>query len=387
MVREEASAGASPPGSVPPTFDAFIAPTGTNRALVYHQDVSPTGMRPYALPLAAAPALHVVWYPISALSSGPIQHLGIEAAIEQAFGLRSAAGTDGSALAGRTFGNAVHDYAGGLRYRIPFGAGHQVWISGTVGEHAFVFTSPSDCSDCRAMLHIPDIVYRYGRPGIGLRLELPADFSVTLGGGYRYIFNAGGTHLDSYFPHRTVGGVDAELALGYRVAANAGDPRIGPAAPLLLRHAFEGRRHLPRGWGDRSVLDRRPRDGGSAGRRRCARPVGRGARGRPMITGERRDRCRPWFMRSVAQAEFVNNVFQTGPILFMTLRTAALTFVIATGSFLEACNSGPGGSPGAGGSSGAAGATGTGGSGGAACPSVRRVVATWSEPGPSRRRV
>ena len=217
VLEEEASAGPSPPGSVPPTFDAFIAPTGTNRALVYHQDVSAAGMRSYGLPLAAAPALHVVWYPISALTSGPIQHLGIEAAIEQAFGLRSAAGTDGSALAGRTFGNAVHDYAGGLRYRIPFGAGHQFWISGTAGEHAFVFTSPSDCSDCRAMLHIPDTVYRYGRPGIGLRLELPADLSLTLGGGYRYIFNAGGTHLDGYFPHRTVGGVDAELALGYRI--------------------------------------------------------------------------------------------------------------------------------------------------------------------------
>ena len=64
VLREEASAGASPPRSVPPTFDAFIAPTGTTRALVYHQDVGPTGMRPYALPLAAAPTLHVVWYPI-----------------------------------------------------------------------------------------------------------------------------------------------------------------------------------------------------------------------------------------------------------------------------------------------------------------------------------
>jgi len=219
VLREKASAGPSP-GAVPPTFDAFIAPTGTNRALVYHQDFSPMGMRPYALPMAAAPALHVVWYPISALSSGPMQHLGIEVRIEQAFGLRSAAGADGSALAGRTFGNSVHDYAGGLRYRIPFGAGHQVWISGSAGEHAFVFTSPSDCSDCRAMLRIPDTVYRYGRPGIGLRLEMPADLSVTLGGGYRYILNAGGAHLDGYFPHRTVGGVDAELALGYRVTPN-----------------------------------------------------------------------------------------------------------------------------------------------------------------------
>ena len=105
-----------------------------------------------------------------------MQNLGIEVAIEQAFGLQSAAGADGSELAGKTFGNSVHEYAGGLRYRIPFGAGHQVWISGTAGEHAFVFTSPSDCSGCRAMLHIPDTIYRFGRPGIGLRLELPGDF-------------------------------------------------------------------------------------------------------------------------------------------------------------------------------------------------------------------
>jgi len=220
VVREAASAPDAPPGSVPPTFEAFIAPTGTNRALVFHQDYSPTSMRPYSLPLAAATALHVVWYPISAISSGPMQHLGVEVGIEQAFGLRSAAGSDGSALAGKTFGNAVHEYEGGLRYRIPFGAGNQFWLSGTGGEHAFVFTSPSDCSDCRAMLHIPDTVYRYARPGIGLRLQLPGDFSVMLGAGYRYIFNAGGTHLDGYFPHRTVGGVDADLALGYRVTPN-----------------------------------------------------------------------------------------------------------------------------------------------------------------------
>jgi hypothetical protein len=214
VVRETASDAESPPGSVPPTFDAFIAPTGTNRALAYHQDFSPTAMRPYDLPFAAATALHVVWYPVRTLS------LGIEIGIEQAFGLRSAAGADGSALAGKTFGNSVHEYEAGLRYRMPFGAGHQMWVSGTAGEHAFVFTSPSDCGGCRAMLHIPDTVYRYGRPGIGLRLELPGDLSLTLGGGYRYIFNGGGAHLDGYFPHRTVGGVDAELALGYRVTPN-----------------------------------------------------------------------------------------------------------------------------------------------------------------------
>jgi hypothetical protein len=213
VVRETASAAESP-SDVLPTFEGFIAPIGTNRALAYHQNYSPTALRNYDLPLAAATALHVVWYPMSALP------LGIEAGIEQAFGLRSAAGADGSALAGKTFGNSVHEYEAGLRYRFPFGVGHQVWISGVGGEHAFVFTSPSDCSGCRAMLQIPDTVYRYARPGIGLRLEIPGDFSLTLGGGYRYVFNNGGVHLDGFFPRRTVGGVDAELALGYRVTRN-----------------------------------------------------------------------------------------------------------------------------------------------------------------------
>ena len=208
---------------------------------------------------------------------------------------------DGSALAGRTFGNSVHDYAAGLRYRIPFGAGHQVWISGTAGEHAFVFTSPSDCGDCRAMLHIPDTIYRYGRPGIGLRLEMPGDLSLTLGGGYRYIFNAGGTHLDGYFPHRTVGGVDAELALGHRVTSSLEIRGSGPGTPLLLRHAFEGGRHLYRRRRDRSSTGR-----SASGWRFCwaaaMRPPGsEGVHAAPMITGERRDRCRPWFIRTVAQ--------------------------------------------------------------------------------------
>ena len=70
------------------------------------------------------------------------------------------------------------------------------------------------------MLHIPNTIYRYGRPAIGLRLELGGDLSLTLGAGYRYIFNAGGADMGAYFPHRTVAGVDADLALGYRIRRN-----------------------------------------------------------------------------------------------------------------------------------------------------------------------
>ena len=69
----------------------------------------------------------------------------------------------------------------------------------------------------------------------------------------------------------------------------------------------------------------------------------------------------------------------------MTLRTAAVAFAIATGSFLRRADSAPAARPGAGGSSGGCGsdgAAGGGGSGGAACPSVIAcggdVVGTWT---------
>jgi hypothetical protein len=241
VLREEASAAPSPSGPVPPTFDAFLAPTGTNRAFVYHQDISPMGMRPYTLPLAAATALHIAWYPVSALTSGPLQHLGVEVGVEQAFGLRSAAGADGSALAGKTFGNSVHDYEGGLRYRVPFGAGHQIWLSGTAGEHAFVFTNPSGCADCRAMLHIPDTVYRYGTPRH--RPAAGAAGGVLPHAGRRLPLHLQrGRHAPRRVlpaPHRRRRGCGA----GARLPGHAQprDPRVGPAAPLFLRHAFEGR--------------------------------------------------------------------------------------------------------------------------------------------------
>ena len=266
VVREEASA-ASAPGSVPPTFDAFIAPTGTNRALAYHQDVSPTGMRPYSLPLAAATALHVVWYPISALSSSPIQHLGVEAAVEQAFGLRSEAGTDGSALAGRAFGNSVHDYAAGCA------TGFRSAMGARSGCRAPSASTPS-CSRARATAATagrcstsPTPSTATAAPGSG------CDWSCPVISPSR---SAAGIATSSTRAERTSTAISRtgpsaawmrrwRWVTGY---PHAGDPRLRPAAPLLLRHAFEGRRRLPRRWRDRSVLDRRPRDGVSAGRQR-----------------------------------------------------------------------------------------------------------------------
>jgi hypothetical protein len=212
---EEEEGGAA---TVPPMLDASVGFAGINRAYAYNQDAS--GLRPYGLPMGAAAVIKVVGYPLSLAMDGPIQNLGLELSIEQAFGIASSIGAgDTQFPTGATFTTSVHEFAGGARYRIPFGLSHQLWFSATGGEHAFVFKSASGCmstNTCRGMLDIPDTIYRFVRPGVGARFEF-GEFAVAATLGYRLIFNGAGNHFQTFFPHRTVGGIDAEAYVGYRM--------------------------------------------------------------------------------------------------------------------------------------------------------------------------
>jgi len=222
-------------GAALPALDVAVGMGGVNRGYAYNQDV--TGMRPYNLPLGAAAVLRAVVYPIGMLMEGsPLQNLGLELNIEQAFGIASNIGTGGTdPLAGASFGTSVHEYSGGARYRIPFGAAHQLWFSATGGEHAFVFTSSAGCdmaTNCRNRLDIPDTIYRFVQPGVGARFEF-GNIAVAASAGYRLIFNGAGNHFQTFFPHRTVGGLTADVYAGYRFMNNL-EARIN----LTLRRYF-----------------------------------------------------------------------------------------------------------------------------------------------------
>ena len=87
----------------------------------------------------------------------------------------------------------------------------------------------------RANLDIPDTIYRYVRPGVGARFELPADLSLNLNAGYRYILNGGGQIKDVFFPHLSVGGFDVSAVHrlpGHLHHRGARDRRV-PALLLL----------------------------------------------------------------------------------------------------------------------------------------------------------
>jgi hypothetical protein len=219
------------PEVIPPTLDIQAGLGFINRALVYHEDASTPGLRPYGLPAGPSFVANVVWYPIGPFTDGPLKNLGFEANLELGFLISSSLGADSMCAVagmpipadcfpmGAKFSTSVHEYTGGARYRTPFGGGHYFWGSLTGGEHAFTFhtENTSDATMSRGRLLIPDTIYRFVRPGVGLHFQLPAQISLSLSGGFRYVFNSGGQFHDYFFPFSTVNGVDAQGVIGYRI--------------------------------------------------------------------------------------------------------------------------------------------------------------------------
>jgi hypothetical protein len=200
---EEAAEGGA--ASTVPWLDIDLGFGGLNRSLSYNQ-VSPMNnppLLPYSLGFGPSVTGKLVFYPVAPFDGGPFADLGIEAKIEQSF-VSSSGG-------GGNYTNVVHEFAGGLRYRIPFAGADQIYFSATGGEHAFTFSGPN-----RTTLRIPDTIYHFIRPGVGLRLAGADGFSFSIGGGYRYVFNQAGPQITAdFFPHLAVQGADAEIGGGY----------------------------------------------------------------------------------------------------------------------------------------------------------------------------
>jgi hypothetical protein len=219
----EVSAEAEEPETAPSTLpwvDAAVGFRGFSRNLVYSQDVGGT-LRGYTLAMGPAAAANILLYPfLAAGTRGALGNLAVEADIEQAFAVTSQLKSSAMFPTGATFPTTIHEYAGGVRYRIPLG-GTQIFGALTAGEHAFAFHSPN-ASVSRTNLDIPDTIYRFVRPGVAVRFEATPNWAFTVGGGYRYVYNGGGQIRDgaipnANFPHLTVAGVDASLGAAYRI--------------------------------------------------------------------------------------------------------------------------------------------------------------------------
>ena len=188
-------------GGVLPTLDVSLGLGALSRSYRYNQDISVPGLRPYDLFPGPAVLGHVVWYPLGGF--------GVEAHLDQGFLVSS------TLPSGEKFGTSIREVSAGARFRVPFGAGNDVYGSLTGGEHAFTFTSTATGN--RAILDIPDTIYRFVRPGIGVHLVLPWDLTLAVAAGYRHVLNGGGQFKDVFFPYSSVAGIDATVTVGYRI--------------------------------------------------------------------------------------------------------------------------------------------------------------------------
>ena len=184
---------------------------GLNRALTFNQNLTP-GLLSYKLGVGPIAVANVVIYPLDPLYGGVLGNIGLELEIQQGFATSSTLTTNGTSS---TYNNVTHDYAGGVRYRIPFADVDDVYVSGSYGEDAYAFSGRSPTN----ILQSPDTIYRYVRPGVGLHLALVGRFSLSLGGGYRVVTNRAGLEFREFFPHATVAGADAEIEARYALSS------------------------------------------------------------------------------------------------------------------------------------------------------------------------
>ena len=210
---EEAPAEASTP-SVPSGrawLDFDLGMGGYNRSLTFNQNLTPS-LLSYTLGVGPIAVANVVMYPLDPLVGGPLGNIGLEAEIQQGFAISSSMENNGTTS---TFKDTVHDYAGGGRYRVTFGAANDVYLSITGGEDAFTFMGRTATN----ALNIPDTIYHYVRPGVGLHLDVGGGLSFLVGGGYRIVLNNAGPqfHSPEFFPRSTVAGADAELDARYAI--------------------------------------------------------------------------------------------------------------------------------------------------------------------------
>jgi hypothetical protein len=244
--------GEGPRGTPIRALDLAVGFRGFTRSLTYNQDLyrgSSLGLRGYNLTLGPAFVASVTAYPGAFFSDGVAALIGLQLDLEQAIGVASNAPPGGAFPNGATFPTIIHDYSGALRGRWAFQGGHEVALLVGGGEHAFSFRSSGGAD--RGQLDLPDTIYQYLRVGAEARLELPSNFTATIGAGFRDVLNQGGNKAGvrqiaspGYFPYLQVAGIDAGLTVGYHIT-----PSIEARAGLDLRRYFFAMNAIPADYG------------------------------------------------------------------------------------------------------------------------------------------
>src|SRR4051812_27325996 len=197
-----------------PILDVSLGVHAFRRGLSYKDDIF-NALPQYHI-TAPCPFLAVEWYPL-AKAPGVVGNIGVTGSFESAVGVSTPYAVDGKE---QSFGAKAYQVTLGARLRVPFGAS-EIGLSAEYGNQVFAVGLPAPTStDAR----VPDVDYKYVRPGLSARWSLSDAVALTVGIGYRFVLSAGeiisdGDGTPTYFRKSTtsVAAVDGNLGAALRI--------------------------------------------------------------------------------------------------------------------------------------------------------------------------
>jgi methylmalonyl-CoA mutase cobalamin-binding subunit len=211
-VETTEAASAAPSGSAGTALDLAVGMRLFSRNLAF----SPggTALRDFSVSGRSALGLAGAWYPAASYRADWLSNLGVGAAVEWLPGL------DSTTSGGVHYPTTAADLRADVRYRLMLSGGSQIAFAVGGGQQSFVFRSDGTAqrSDIN---YLPDVQYSYMRVGVDARFVLPANLSLLVAGGYRYVPSAGNTDYliqqSSYLPSSSVVAFDVGAGVGYRL--------------------------------------------------------------------------------------------------------------------------------------------------------------------------
>jgi hypothetical protein len=201
----------APTGSAGTALELAVGPRFIWRDLTWSPQVP--ALRGYTVGHAPSIGALLAWYPAAHFRGGWPSNIGVAASVEYTPGLVSET-SDGS-----RYPTSESDYWAGARGRLIFGVAEASLTLGG-GQQSFIFHSNGAGTPRSNLSDLPDVQYTYARAGVDLRIALPANVSLRLGGGYRYVVSAGDTNYliqaPSYFPNSKFTAFDVMAGAGWR---------------------------------------------------------------------------------------------------------------------------------------------------------------------------
>ncbi|MAQ18140.1 MAG: hypothetical protein CMN30_25505 [Sandaracinus sp.] len=198
---------------LPVAIDIALYGRVFHRDLAYNDDLYGL-LRGYTLTLGPAIELAMRWFPGAHFTDGFAAHIGVEASYERAFGIDSVPADPDDE---RVFPTRSQEWMIGLRGRFPYDD-HFFSVGVGYGNHYFIIEPSGPAVAGRGnQPEIPRTEYDFLRLQGEARLALVGGLSLTMGLGYRVVFDSGGIQSEVWFPASTVGGIETDLMVGYRL--------------------------------------------------------------------------------------------------------------------------------------------------------------------------